>query len=453
MSCSQTINVRIDGINYELDTMKKNATVVKSDKKYAGDIIIPSTVTDDDIEFVVECIDCYAFMGCEGLTSINIPDSVTNIGKSAFEGCTGLISINISDSVTSIGSFAFKGCSGLKSINIPNSVTSIEYSTFRGCSSLESINIPDSVTRIEAGAFKGCSSLASINIPDSVTNIGESAFEGCTGLTSINIPDSVTSIDDCAFEGCDSVTSISMGKNVTKDAFSQSMLKLLREETWTDEYGVVFSADKTVLYEAPMGLKKYVIPDGTKIIGQYAFSKTSETLECVLFPDSVEIIENFAFSPIGGQWKKMKSLKIPNSIKTIGEKAFQNTKELKYKGDASGYPWGAEVVIDDKIHYVRENGPRHGCYMYIGEMMNGVPHGEGGYYDRFGGTPYEEGTYYKGELVNGDRWTRTGEKYTVSGDTWNGYGTGVDSKGNVYTGKWVYGYTEEEFDELWHEIN
>ncbi len=132
-----------------------------------------------------------------------------------------------------------------------------------------------------------------------------------------------------------------MGKNVSKivnDAFDKSLLKLIRRDTWTDEYGVVFSADKTILFEAPKGLKKYIIPDGTKVIGQYAFSDTSETLECVLFPDSVEIIENYAFSPAGGQWKKMDSIKIPNSVNIIGKEAFKNMKELKYKGNASGYP-------------------------------------------------------------------------------------------------------------------
>ena len=50
------------------------------------------------------------------MTSITIPDSVTNIGESAFEKCTGLTSITIPDSVTSIGDDVFYGCTGLTSI-------------------------------------------------------------------------------------------------------------------------------------------------------------------------------------------------------------------------------------------------------------------------------------------------------------------------------------------------
>ncbi len=223
-------------------------------------------------------------------------------------------------------------------------------------------------------------------------------------------------------------------------------------ETWTDEDGVVFNADKTILLKAPKGLKEYIIPDGTKVIGEYAFSETSDTLECVLFPESVKVIEHCAFSPKGGRWSKLESIGIPNSVMTIDKKAFLNTKKLIYKGDAEGWPWGADVVIDNKKHYV-DLYPYSGYLIYQGEIMNGVPHGKGGVYDRYSGTPFEKGTYYKGKLVDGDRWTSRGERYSPSGDTWNGYGTGVDSEGNVYTGKWVFGHTKEEFDELWDEIN
>lgn len=493
---NQSKVVIIDDINYELDELTGTAKVVKSEEKSTGDIIIPSTVTDNDIEFMVECIDRSAFEGCKGLISVIIPDSVTGIGSHAFYGCSGLTSITIGNSIRSIGRDAFGNCWGLQKVIvkdiaawcgiewewggfssfhtrhlysdenteitdliIPDGVTHIGHSAFLHCSGLTSVTIPNSVTSIGRSAFENCTGLTSIHVPISIISIEAYTFYGCSSLKSIYIPDSVTTIGDSAFEGCNSVISIRMGKNVTKkgkSAFSQSILKLLRGETWTDEYSVVFSTDKTVLYEAPKGLKEYIIPDGTKAIGQYAFSETSETLECVLFPDSVEIIENYAFSPAGGQWKKMKSIEIPNSVTFIGEDAFRNIEELKYKGNASGYPWGAKSVIDNKPHYVRywdDPETRKRGLIYTGEMMNGKPHGKGGYYDRLSGTPHEEGTYYYGKLVSGDRWTSRGERYSPSGDTWNGYGTGVDSEGNVYTGKWIFGHTEEEFDELWHDIN
>ena len=57
------------------------------------------------------------------LTSVNIGNSVTEIGDYAFCDCIGLTSVNIGNSVTKIGENAFYGCTGLTSINIGNSFT------------------------------------------------------------------------------------------------------------------------------------------------------------------------------------------------------------------------------------------------------------------------------------------------------------------------------------------
>jgi hypothetical protein len=87
--------------------------------------------------------------------------------------------------VTNIGFGAFQGCKGLTSINIPNSVTRIEYEVFSGCTGLRGIDIPNSVTDIGSVAFSGCTGLTNIAIPNSVISIGGGAFRNCIGLTSI----------------------------------------------------------------------------------------------------------------------------------------------------------------------------------------------------------------------------------------------------------------------------
>jgi len=208
--------------------------------EYTGSIVIPESVSFNNVSHRVKGIGNLAFDSCPDLTSITIPNSVTSIGNSAFLDCTGLKKVFISDiaawcgisfgnysanplyiaghlysdenteiqelvipnSVTSIGNSAFYGCSGLTSITIPNSVTSIGEGAFSGCSGLTSITIPNSVTSIGEGAFSGCSGLTSITIPNSVTSIGYRAFMSCSGLTSITIPNSVTSIGEGAFYGC-----------------------------------------------------------------------------------------------------------------------------------------------------------------------------------------------------------------------------------------------------------
>ncbi|MDR1094303.1 MAG: leucine-rich repeat protein, partial [Clostridiales bacterium] len=115
------------------------------------------------------------------LTGIEIPSSVTSIGRCAFYNCSGLTSIEIPSSVTSIGDYAFENCSGLTSIVIPSLVTSIASGTFSGCSGLKSIKIPPSVTSIESSTFRDCSNLTDITVPfvgASKTATGEKAVFG-----------------------------------------------------------------------------------------------------------------------------------------------------------------------------------------------------------------------------------------------------------------------------------
>ena len=155
------------------------------------------------------------FIGCRSLTSLVIPDSVTNIGDYAFWNCRSLTNIVIPNSVTSIGDNAFEYCFSLSNLIIPDGVTSIGDGAFVGCTSLSSVVIPDSVSSIGNNAFWGCESLTDIVIPNSVTSIGESAFYECSSLTEVVIPDSVTSIGDKAFHTCSSLTNIDIPDSVT----------------------------------------------------------------------------------------------------------------------------------------------------------------------------------------------------------------------------------------------
>lgn len=153
---------------------------------------------------------CY---GCINLTSITIPNSVTNIADCAFFGCKSLTSVTIPNSVTSIAGSLFYGCSGLTSIIIPNSVTSIGSYAFVNCSSLTSIIIPNSVEIIEYSAFSGCSGLTSITIPNSVESIAQQAFMDCTGLTSITCEASTPNAYYDAFARVDSSIPVFVPEN------------------------------------------------------------------------------------------------------------------------------------------------------------------------------------------------------------------------------------------------
>ncbi|MBR3448365.1 MAG: leucine-rich repeat protein [Oscillospiraceae bacterium] len=111
---------------------------------------------------------------CKG--DVIIPENV-RIGASAFYECTGLTSVSIPDNVTEIGAAAFYRCTDLTSINIPNGISEISAFTFWGCLELASIVIPEGVTSIGDSAFSRCRKLTGITIPESVTTIHKNAFD------------------------------------------------------------------------------------------------------------------------------------------------------------------------------------------------------------------------------------------------------------------------------------
>lgn len=96
----------------------------------------------------MSCKNC----NCKGLTSVNIPSTVTHIGEWAFTGCSGLTAVTIPALITKISDYTFYACSGLTSLTIPNSVTSIGFAAFSGCSNLRRIEDypnPENVTMEE----------------------------------------------------------------------------------------------------------------------------------------------------------------------------------------------------------------------------------------------------------------------------------------------------------------
>ncbi len=263
-----------------------------------GDLVIPSTVTNNNKIYSVTSIGYQVFYGCNGLISVVIGDSVSYISQSAFSGCSGLISVTIGVSVTNISQWTFSGCSNLTTLNFNAIncsymgvvVSQNNYHAFNGCTSISNLNIGENVVNIPEYAFYGFSSLTSITIPNSVTNIGDYAFYNCNGLTSVTIGNGVTSIGSNAFYGT--------------GWFNNQADGLVYLDNWCIGYKG----------DAPMG--SLSIEEGTR--GVVGFNGCTE-LTSIVFPNSVTTIGKDAFAGCSGLTGE---LTIPSSVINIGESAF-----------------------------------------------------------------------------------------------------------------------------------
>ena len=185
---------------------------------------------------------------------------------------------NVKKNTRIIADLAFRDCTFVTSINIPNSVENIGIETFWGCTSLKNVHLSNSVTSITDCMFWSCSSLIEIEIPDSVTSIDDYAFNRCTSLTTVVIPKQVSNIAYTAFSDCSNLSCI--------DVFEDNL--------WFSSVdGVLFNKKQTELVRYPEGKEgvSYAVPKGVSTLGQYAFFNCL-TLKKIIIPVSVSIIDD-----------------------------------------------------------------------------------------------------------------------------------------------------------------
>ncbi|MGN0389399.1 MAG: leucine-rich repeat protein, partial [Wujia sp.] len=177
-------------------------------------LVIPETLREKN---VIAIEDNFAVGSLRAnFTSIQLPDTVTSIGKFAFASFEKVTTINIPASVTEIETGAFAQCSSLKNFNCAadnpyfSSADGVLYDknkqTVVSAPGVETITLPDTVSSMEEGAFSYNFNLKKVILPENMTAISDNVFFYCDFLEKIYIPKSVTSIGENAFYRCDDMT-------------------------------------------------------------------------------------------------------------------------------------------------------------------------------------------------------------------------------------------------------
>ena len=296
-----------------------DATITAVDTSISGDITIPSEFGG----YPLTCINYMAFMDCNSLTSVIIPDNVVKIGWSAFSNCTSLTSITLGKSVANIEGGAFSGCTSLTSITVNSN---INYYSEDG--------ILFNKAKTELICYPAGKTDSSYTVPDSIESIGESAFEFCESLTDITIPDSVTSIGNDAFYRCESLTEVNISDiaawcNIDFDGYYANPIssaeKLYLNDTLVTDLVIPNNVTeiKDYAFNYLDSLSSVIIGENVKSIGNCAFVSCS-SLESITIPDSLTSIGYNAFSGCSS----LTAFLIPNSVTSIGTYAFESCTSL-----------------------------------------------------------------------------------------------------------------------------
>ena len=146
-----------------------------------------------------------AFQGT-GITSVELPASITNIGDNAFRDCAYLTSFTVPEKVGYVGSGCFAGCKRLTSLDL-GKAAKLGNRLLEDSANIKEIVIPNTVKET-GGYWDGClegSSVEKVIFEEGLTEVPDNIALNCTSLKTAVLPDSCNSIGDHAFEGCTSL--------------------------------------------------------------------------------------------------------------------------------------------------------------------------------------------------------------------------------------------------------
>ena len=334
-SGSSTIDrIAVDGIAYKIDKTNKTATVIEdyyTDEDnnmqqlcdpYSGDIVIPTSITVEGVQYTVTEIGKRAFC-VRTINSITLPSSLKKIGDEAFGLVRGITSLVIPASVEEIGQSCFVFCYELKTIKVEeeNKHFCVEQGMLMTADKSRvlcltgaydeeetiSISLPSSVKTIDDYAMGGCRALKSLTLPEGLEKIGRFAFE-ITDISSLTIPSTVSDL----------------GVGFLADTEKLDDIRVAEGNPYFKAIdGVLYDKDVCKLLKVTVGHTLLSIPKTVKYIDYGAITYTD--LRTLVIPNNVEEVCRFAVR----NNNNLKTIVIGSGVNKIGFLAFGDNDALK----------------------------------------------------------------------------------------------------------------------------
>jgi hypothetical protein len=369
------------------DTWDGNPVVGIKEQGFAGDTALTSITFPTTTTFTMIGSEAFADTG---LSSVTIPDYVTELNPSAFLSCQdlGYVYFSTGNRLTQIDEYCFADCFALERCRLPEGLTTVGSSCFQGDLNLIRMILPSTLTTIGEGAFMDCAQMTLAYFPSAVANVGAYAFKGCVKaqayFNDAQTPQEaksgfVTNWDyvSATYKMSGATTYLkkwyskqNIGSNrdyiYIKDSStgaaandiiiiayvgsdnSQDNASVNLDESTLPEHGPIpqsITDDNDVVHNV-VGIDQYAFQNHTELgnivfgtssapsliksIGNYAFSGCDNLSEIdFTYATSLTTIGSYAFFHGSTGYPQVTSLRIPASVTTIGYEAFAGFNQLE----------------------------------------------------------------------------------------------------------------------------
>lgn len=293
---------------------------------------------EEGLERIGDC----AFYNCKLLKTIEMPNTVTAIGREVFYSCSSLNNIVLSNNLTDIPYHTFGFCSSLREIIIPEKVKTIGRFAMRNCSSLKSITIPKGVETLSATVFTLTRNITTVNIPEDanfkfkdgilfnkdetkIIYLSSSILQGDT----FNVPNKIQSLESGLISGYGNIKNVKIPASVTSidtGFYTDTITKVEIDENnpnYCSTGEVIYNKEKTIIYRHLNTKISVNVEEGVVEIADNAFQANSN-ITSITLPDSLVSIKWEAFMNLNN----LKSINIGKKVQYLNPMAFYKTKNI-----------------------------------------------------------------------------------------------------------------------------